>query len=58
MHLYLSNACLNREEYFWSKLVFFFLNKYPIYVVQYDNITVDTFSEFGRLTILFYHGYL
>lgn len=40
------------------EISFFFLNKYPIYVVQYDNITVDTFSEFGRLTILFYHGYL
>lgn len=31
------------------KISFFY--KYPIYVVQYDNITVDTLSEFGRLTI-------
>lgn len=33
------------------KIRFFY--KYPIYVVQYDNITVDTLSEFGRLTIFF-----
>lgn len=33
------------------KISFFY--KYPIYVVQYDNITVDTLSEFGRLTIFF-----
>lgn len=33
------------------KIRFFY--KYPIYVVQYYNITVDTLSEFGRLTIFF-----
>lgn len=36
------------------KICFCFFYKYPIYVVQYYNITVDTLSEFGRLTFFFF----